>query len=563
MSEAPKQVQVTGLSKWELALYVGAPVAAVCLAGLAYQYLNKNSVAVENAKDDQETDAVKSDKAEELVEDVKEKTPEEKAHSSKLKGNKYFKGGKFELAIECYTEAINLCPEEKAEDISTFYQNRAAAYEQLKNWNNVICDCSQAIDLNPKYTKALMRRARALENLGRKIECLEDVTAVCLVERFQNQEFLVMADRIIKEIGKELAEEYIKKRKCVLPSPVFIKSYLDSFSTDAFSVNFSDEDKEKNPYYTAIDQMKAGNFDNIINLCTEEINQGGSFQVYALLLRGTLHTLMSSVPEAIADFTQVINDSDETEHKQLISNALIKRASLRMQQANDTECFADFEAAISLDDSNADTYHHRGQIYFLTEQLDKAKQDFEKAISCNENFIPPRLQLGYCICKMAMLMYSPSLMQDANKLLEDVTVKFPDSAEAWSLFGQLLQDQQQFADAEEKLDKAIALQPSNPTTHVYKALLYLQWKKDFTAAGSMIREAIALDSKCDFAYETLATLEVQMGNTEEAVALFSKAIELVRTETEMAQTFSLLEAAKAQGKVVKRLGIALPITPNF
>lgn len=73
MSEAPKQVQVTGLSKWELALYVGAPVAAVCLAGLAYQYLNKNSVAVENAKDDQETDAVKSDKAEELVEDVKEK----------------------------------------------------------------------------------------------------------------------------------------------------------------------------------------------------------------------------------------------------------------------------------------------------------------------------------------------------------------------------------------------------------------------------------------------------------------------------------------------------------
>lgn len=56
---------------------------------------------------------------------------------------------------------------------------------------------------------------------------------------------------------------------------------------------------------------------------------------------------------------------------------------------------------------------------------------------------------------------------------------------------------------------------------------------------------------------------INRGNTEEAVALFSKAIELVRTETEMAQTFSLLEAAKAQGKVVKRLGIALPITPNF
>ncbi len=48
------------------------------------------------------------------------------------------------------------------------------------------------------------------------------------------------------------------------------------------------------------------------------------------------------------------------------------------------------------------------------------------------------------------------------------------------------------------------------------------------------------------------------GNTEEAVSLFQKAIDLVRTETEMAQTFSLLEAAKAQGNVIKRLGITPP-----
>ena len=58
-------------------------------------------------------------------------TPEEQAQSSKLRGNKFFKGGKFEQAITCYTEAIELCPKEKLEDISTFHQNRAAAYEQL------------------------------------------------------------------------------------------------------------------------------------------------------------------------------------------------------------------------------------------------------------------------------------------------------------------------------------------------------------------------------------------------------------------------------------------------
>lgn len=57
-------------------------------------------------------------------------SPLEKAQSSKNKGNKYFKGGKYAEAIKCYDEAIELCPPEHKVDLSTFYQNRAAAYDQ-------------------------------------------------------------------------------------------------------------------------------------------------------------------------------------------------------------------------------------------------------------------------------------------------------------------------------------------------------------------------------------------------------------------------------------------------
>jgi import receptor subunit TOM70 len=57
--------------------------------------------------------------------------PAAKAVSAKNKGNKYFKGGRYELAIKCYSEAIEICPEGKKDDLSTFFQNRAAAYEQL------------------------------------------------------------------------------------------------------------------------------------------------------------------------------------------------------------------------------------------------------------------------------------------------------------------------------------------------------------------------------------------------------------------------------------------------
>ena len=65
-------------------------------------------------------------------------TPLEKAQAAKNKGNKYFKGGKFEQAIQCYTEALNICPTQHASDIATFYQNRAAAHEQLVRIRMVI-----------------------------------------------------------------------------------------------------------------------------------------------------------------------------------------------------------------------------------------------------------------------------------------------------------------------------------------------------------------------------------------------------------------------------------------
>jgi len=78
----------------------------------------------------------------------------------KSKGNKLFKDGKYEDAIQCYTRAIEECPTNKTDDLSTFYQNRAASHEMLKKYKEVIVDCNKAIQLNNRYVKALVRRAK-------------------------------------------------------------------------------------------------------------------------------------------------------------------------------------------------------------------------------------------------------------------------------------------------------------------------------------------------------------------------------------------------------------------
>ena len=69
--------------------------------------------------------------------------------------------------------------------------------------------------------------------------------------------------------------------------------------------------------------------------------------------------------------------------------------------------------------------------------MSDAKKDFQRAIDLDPEFVAPRLQLGYCMCKLAIQMQSPSIMQEANATLEETTKKFPKSPEAWSLYGQV------------------------------------------------------------------------------------------------------------------------------
>lgn len=46
---------------------------------------------------------------------------------------------------------------------------------------------------------------------------------------------------------------------------------------------------------------------------------------------------------------------------------------------------------------------------------------------------------------------------------------------------------------------------------VHRGLLLLQWKGDINEALKLLEKAIEVDDKCEFAYETLGTVEVQRG----------------------------------------------------
>ncbi|KAM4682417.1 mitochondrial import receptor subunit TOM70 isoform 2-T2 [Amazona ochrocephala] len=525
-----------GLSRWQLALVLGAPI----LLGAGALYLWGRRAARRGGKGASERKTpegraspgpcgggggVQPDGP-----GHEETSPLDRAQAAKNKGNKYFKAGKYEQAIQCYTEAISLCPPEKNLDLSTFYQNRAAAYEQLQKWTEVAQDCTKAVELNPKYVKALFRRAKAHEKLDNKKECLEDVTAVCILEAFQNQQSMLLADKVLKLLGKEKAKEKYKNREPLMPSPQFIKSYFSSFTDDIISQPLlkgekSDEDKDKegeasevkenSGYLRAKQYMEEENYDKIISESTKEIEAKGKYMAEALLLRATFYLLIGNANAAKPDLDQVISMEDA--NVKLRANALIKRGSMYMQQQQPVLSTQDFNMAADIDPQNADVYHHRGQLKILLDQIEEAVEDFDECIRLRPDSALAQAQKCFALYRQAYTGSNALPVQVAMKGFEDVIKNFPKCAEGYALYAQALTDQQQFGKADEMYDKCIDLEPDNATTYVHKG-----------------------------------------GNLDKAIEMFNKAINLAKSEMEMAHLYSLCDAAYAQTEVAKKYGLKPP-----
>ncbi|KAK3601164.1 hypothetical protein CHS0354_019163 [Potamilus streckersoni] len=578
-----------GWSKWQIGLAVGAPIA-LGLAGIWYYRRSKQLENPEKKKTKTDDRKGKTTKFEPVPSPLQEElSPLNKAQSAKDKGNKHFKDGKYDEAINCYNMAIDLCPPENHQDLSTFYQNRAAAYEHLKNFEKVVEDCTQALKYNAKYVKALTRRSKACEQIGDLTTALEDVTAVCILEGFQNQMTLQMADRVLKDLGKKKAQEAFQKRKPTMPSQQFVKSYLASFTQDPILCKLSENadtthaqsnepemqseqaeneqqevavnhnHKEESSYDTALEKIKQQEYSEVISLCTAHLDQGleNPHFTEATLLRGTFLFLKGELDKALEDFNLILDKNDL--EKKMKVNALIKRGSLFIQQEKKKEGLDDFMMAEDTDSDNSDVYHHRGHQCLQMDDLDDAIKNFDTSISKNPDFAISHVQKSYAEHRKAAMLQSPSQLNEAIKSYEATVQKFPKCADAHALYAQALCDLGRFDDADEEFQKAMKLEPDNATVFVHRGLLKLQWKQNVDEAVKMINQAIALDDKCEYAYEVLGTLEVQRGDMDKAVEHFNKAINLCRMETEMSHLYSLLNAAQAQLKVAKNLGIQIPM----
>ncbi|TEA35714.1 hypothetical protein DBR06_SOUSAS1110067, partial [Sousa chinensis] len=162
--------------------------------------INQALTSKENSYPEEADTMIKS--AEGEKKQIEEQQNKQQAISEKDRGNAFFKEGKYERAIECYTRGI------AADGANALLPaNRAMAYLKIQKYEEAEKDCTQAILLDGSYSKAFARRGTARTFLGKLNEAKQDFETVLLLEPGNKQAVTELSKIKKKPLKKLIIEE--------------------------------------------------------------------------------------------------------------------------------------------------------------------------------------------------------------------------------------------------------------------------------------------------------------------------------------------------------------------
>ncbi|XP_062099586.1 protein PHOX1-like [Humulus lupulus] len=123
----------------------------------------------------------------------------------KEEGNKLFQKRDHEGAMLKYEKALKLLPKTHI-DVAHLHSNMAACYMQmgLGEYPRAINECNLALEVSPRYSKALLKRAKCYEALNRLDLAFRDVNIVLSMEPNN-----LNALEILEEVKKVMSEKGI------------------------------------------------------------------------------------------------------------------------------------------------------------------------------------------------------------------------------------------------------------------------------------------------------------------------------------------------------------------
>lgn len=530
------------------ALYVGVPVIIGASCYYLY-YANKNR----NSRDASNSGEQSKGKSK-----SKQLKPSEHLAQLKQTGNHNFSRKNYDVAIDSYTRAIEYSKTLtkdciKPNELAVFYQNRAACNEALGDTEKVISDCNQAIQLNENYIKAYVRRAKAHEKLGQFDKAMIDAYSANLLDKFQNQSNMILAENIVKASSKMKAADAMKIHKFSWPSNQTIKSYFSAFVQDPI--------KEK------LGDTASVTPEQLQTLLEEANKPENDSDAFSMLVRGSCLSLQGDMKSAQEAFDRLLALSDEQCSPRYKSNALIKKAAVVISEppidGSTTSIYGDLELvndlleqAVKIDPENPDIYLHKSQSLALSEKLEEAMSALDKAIALKKDFCAAIAQRFYIEFKMATNdpLLTPDKLAGLLDQFRDSIKAHPNSTDLHQMLAQVLSELNYFEQADTVLQDLSKLDPTDANVYVTRALLQFHMKNDPDDIASMMQQALKIDPKILFAYEILGSIETQRGKLDEAIKLFETALQYARNEGEFVRCYSLLDSAISQKAAAELIG---------
>ncbi|XP_026698320.1 sperm-associated antigen 1 isoform X1 [Athene cunicularia] len=213
---------------------------------------------------------------------------EEKFKTLKNEGNDFVKKGKYEEAVNKYSECMKLNTEE-----CTIYTNRALCYLKLYKYEEAKQDCDHVLQIEDSNIKAFYRRALAYKGLQNYQASVDDFNRVLLI------------DPNVLEAKKELEE------------------VTQLLNLDSSAVAGSQKKKRKKITIQEVaesDEQEERRFDTSEDVMTDHVTSKEAVQMSVPLK--TSEKLHISEPSNAYDFGQIINAVNTNKDKAACADLL-------------------------------------------------------------------------------------------------------------------------------------------------------------------------------------------------------------------------------------------------
>ena len=169
--------------------------------------------------------------------------------------------------------------------------------------------------------------------------------------------------------------------------------------------------------------------------------------------------------------------------------------------------------AAQADPGYEDPPTYLGATYYLEGKLDQAMLWTERALA----LVPDSVR---ALNRLGLILYHQGRLTEAERALRTAEAKHPGYLQVYNNLGLIYFEQNRLAEAKTAYRKGIALAPDQVLCHIGLAMA-LERNREFAAAKQEYRTVLRLAPTYEDAYQRLAALHRQLGETQSAQAVLT------------------------------------------